>query len=55
MMKALRQLGCSVQLDGATGAASLQIDDATAFLPWGKAYRHGFEMGEQETREVLGG
>ena len=23
------------------------------FLPWGKAYRHGFEMGEKETREVL--
>jgi hypothetical protein len=23
------------------------------FLPWGKAYRHGFEMGEKETGEVL--
>ena len=23
------------------------------FLPWGKAYRHGLEMGEKESREVL--
>lgn len=26
-----------------------------ALLPWGQAYSHGFEMGQRETREVLGG
>ncbi len=38
------------------GLVEIDPDDTLAgeeFLPWGKAYRHGFEMGEQETREVL--
>jgi len=53
MVHAMRQLEFSVSLEQADLPAPLTIDDAQAFLPWGKAYRHGFEMGEGETREVL--
>jgi hypothetical protein len=55
MVKAMRQLGYSGELDGATSPATIEVDDTAGFLPWGKAYRHGFEMGERETREVLTG
>jgi hypothetical protein len=55
MVKAMRQLGYSAELDVMTSPVPMEVDDTAAFLPWGKAYRHGFEMGEQETREVLGG
>jgi hypothetical protein len=55
MVKAMHQLGYSAELDGTTSPAPMEVDDTAAFLPWGKAYRHGIEMGEQETREVLGG
>jgi hypothetical protein len=44
------------QLERLAGLVELDPDDWLAgqeFLPWGKAYRHGFEMGEKETREVL--
>jgi hypothetical protein len=53
MAHAMRQLEFSLALEQANLPAPLAIDDAQAFLPWGKAYRHGFEMGEGETREVL--
>ncbi len=53
MAHAMRQLELAAALEQANLPAPLAIDDAQAFLPWGKAYRHGFEMGEGETREVL--
>ncbi len=55
MVKAMRRLGYADRLDGAAIPAPLTIGEAEAFLPWGKAYRHGFEMGENETLEALGG
>jgi hypothetical protein len=55
MVKAMRQLGYSAELDGVTSPAPMEADDTATFLPWGKAYRHGFEKGEQETCEALGG
>ncbi|MCU7862005.1 MAG: hypothetical protein KZQ86_19755 [Candidatus Thiodiazotropha sp. (ex Lucinoma kastoroae)] len=46
--------GYAQQVDtvGATGDRSLVVGQA--LLPWGKAYRHGFNQGEKETAEVLG-
>lgn len=44
------------QMEQLAGLIELDPDDRIAgqeFLPWGKAYQHGFEMGERETREVL--
>ena len=35
---------------------SLEINESLEdqrFMPWGKAYFHGFEMGEKESKEVL--
>ncbi len=32
--------------------ANESIEDQR-FMPWGKAYFHGFEMGEKESKEVL--
>jgi hypothetical protein len=53
MLKAMRSSGYAAQLE----AAGVQADEpqfsGQEFLPWGKAYRHGFEMGEKETSEVL--
>ncbi|MEJ2455573.1 MAG: hypothetical protein P8103_15650 [Candidatus Thiodiazotropha sp.] len=53
MVSTMRRLDFAARLDGLELPAPLAIDDAEAFLPWGKAYRHGFEMGEGETREAL--
>ncbi len=55
MASAMRRLGYAAALEVAVTAAPLAVDDAEAFLPWGKAYRHGFEMGERETHEALSG
>jgi len=55
MASAMRRLGYAAALEAAVTTAPLAIDDAEAFLPWGKAYRHGFELGERETGEALGG
>jgi hypothetical protein len=51
--RVLCDLGHGRQLEG---AVRLDADDRIAgqeFLPWGKAYLHGLEMGEKESREVL--
>ncbi len=53
MAQAMRRAGFSRELDGASLPACLSMDEGEAFLPWGKAYRHGLEMGERETREAL--
>jgi hypothetical protein len=54
MAQAMRQVGFSQALDSASLPASLSIDEGEVFLPWGKAYRHGLEMGHSETREAFG-
>ncbi len=53
MVSAMRRLDFTARLDGLELPPPLAIGAAEAFLPWGKAYRHGFEMGEGETREAL--
>lgn len=55
MAQAMRLAGLSSELDRNGLPAPLSIDQGERFLPWGKAYSHGFEMGEGETREVLAG
>jgi hypothetical protein len=54
MVTALSQLGFTAEL-GEVIATPLRLEEADAFLPWGKAYRHGLERGESETREAMGG
>ncbi|MCU7869267.1 MAG: hypothetical protein KZQ98_12135 [Candidatus Thiodiazotropha sp. (ex Lucinoma borealis)] len=53
MISAMRILGYAQQVDtvGVTGDRSLVVGQE--LLPWGKAYRHGFNQGEKETAEVL--
>jgi hypothetical protein len=53
MVSVMRRLDFTTRLDDLDLPPPLALDDAEAFLPWGKAYCHGFEMGEGETREVL--
>lgn len=51
--RVLRDFGHARQLEG---MVRVDADDRIAgqeFLPWGRAYLHGLEMGEKETREVL--
>ncbi|MEW8507573.1 MAG: hypothetical protein AB2598_12800 [Candidatus Thiodiazotropha sp.] len=53
MIEAMRRSGFTRQLEAAgLGIGSSPIS-GQELLPWGKAYRHGFEMGEKETAEVL--
>lgn len=54
MVDAMRSLGYAQSLSGVTQGEHALSNDADAFLPWGKAYRHGFETGGRETLEVLG-
>jgi hypothetical protein len=53
MVSRMRALGYQREVNDALGPGEDTISDEHRFLPWGKAYRHGFEMGEQETLEVL--
>ena len=53
MARMFRELGYAAELAARVDTVPLELDDAASFLPWGKAYRHGFEMGERETREAL--
>jgi hypothetical protein len=54
ILSALEELGYGTAVDDAIeardGAQALAGQEA---LPWGRAYRHGFEMGLRETREVI--
>ncbi|MES9942539.1 MAG: hypothetical protein ABW104_16785 [Candidatus Thiodiazotropha sp. 6PLUC2] len=54
MASRMRLLGYQHEVNEALGCGGETISDEQRFLPWGKAYRHGFEMGEKETLEVLG-
>jgi len=53
MLKELRARGYEQQLAGLVAADAEDYQADQGFLPWGKAYWHGFEMGENECREVL--
>jgi hypothetical protein len=53
MVKAMQSSGYGPQLEAAGVQADKPQMTGQEFLPWGKAYRHGFEMGEKETSEVL--
>ncbi|MES9968590.1 MAG: hypothetical protein ABW092_01065 [Candidatus Thiodiazotropha sp.] len=53
MVEAMRSSGFTAQLDAAGVVADRPLLSGHEFMPWGKAYRHGFEMGEKETSEVL--
>ncbi|WP_316367989.1 hypothetical protein [Candidatus Thiodiazotropha sp. CDECU1] len=53
MVEAMRAAGFGPQLAAAGVATDKSLISGQEFLPWGKAYRHGFEMGEKETGEVL--
>jgi hypothetical protein len=55
MVSRMRELGYRQEVIDALGSGEDTIGDEHRFLPWGKAYRHGFKMGEQETLEVLEG
>jgi hypothetical protein len=54
MVKAMRSLGHARELKAVARIEPTPMSEAQTFLPWGKAYRHGFEMGENETIDVLG-
>ena len=53
MVKAMAALGFVGELAGLKASGDPSAAGAESFLPWGKAYRHGMEMGEREAREVL--
>ncbi|WP_177418056.1 hypothetical protein [endosymbiont of Lamellibrachia barhami] len=53
MIRALRDLGYGAQISQTVDADSDERISGQEFLPWGKAYLHGFETGEKEIREVL--
>ena len=52
MVKALRELGQEAGLARLDGIDPDAVIAGHEPLPWGKAYRHGFETGERETHEI---
>ncbi len=54
MLRELRARGHGDRLLGLVSADPADYQVGQEFLPWGKAYWHGFERGENECREVLG-
>jgi hypothetical protein len=53
MIETMQSSGYGPALEAAGLAVDKSLISGQEFLPWGKAYRHGFEMGEKETGEVL--
>lgn len=53
MLQALRDLGYADMLTGRIAADQTDPVADCAALGWARAYRHGEQMGLQETREVL--
>ena len=53
MLRELWARGHGDRLPGLVPADPADYLVGQEFLPWGKAYWHGFEMGEKECREVL--
>jgi hypothetical protein len=55
MVSALRTAGYESKLGSRLVPDAAGLHDEDRFMAWTKAYHHGFEMGEKETREVLPG
>ena len=53
MLTAVRELGYGARLAGRVQADRADLLEGYEALAWGRAYRHGEEMGSRETREVL--
>ena len=53
MVSGMKDLGYTREISEAIDAEVDSVSDENRFLPWGKAYQHGFETGEKETLEVL--
>ena len=53
MIQVFRELGYLHLLQGLVQADPDDFLAGQGFLPWGKAYWHGFEMGEKESHGVL--
>ena len=53
MIHALGRLGYAGHVVGALDPDPEDLTAEQALLPWGKAYRHGWEMGQKETHEVM--
>lgn len=53
MLIALQELGYGGQLAGRVQADRADLLEGYEALAWGRAYRHGEEMGSREAREVL--
>ncbi len=54
IVRALDRLGYRARVEAALHPDTGDPLQEQAQLPWGKAYRHGFEIGERETGEVMG-
>ncbi len=54
IVSALDALGYSAVIDNMISRDPEDIIRGHEALPWGQAYKHGTEMGEKETREVIG-
>jgi len=53
VIHALGRLGYARHVAGALDPDPVALTADQEFLPWGKAYRHGWEMGQTETHEVM--
>ena len=54
MISALTELGYGAQLHARIAADAADCIVGHEALSWGRAYLHGFETGDRETREVIG-
>jgi hypothetical protein len=54
MIDGLTRLGYLPQVVSAVEPDPPDVASGQEALPWGKAYRHGWEMGRRETDEVMG-
>jgi len=50
----LAELGYRPQVESAIDPDPADVIGGQEALPWGNAYRHGWEMGRRETGEVMG-
>lgn len=53
VIQALGHLGYAKQVESVLDADAEDLTAAHEVLPWGKAFRHGWEMGRKETFEVV--
>ena len=53
VIQALELLGYARHVAGSLDPDPQDIIDGQEALPWGKAYRHGWDMGRKETFEVM--